>query len=335
MKNNQLIIYQTEDGKVKIETHFEDETVWLNIEQLSELFQRDRSVISKHIKNIFTEGELSKEVVCANFAHTSQHGAIKGKLQTKNLKHYNLDVVISVGYRVKSHRGVHFRKWATALIKEYLIKGFAMNDELLKAAGGGNYFDELLARIRDIRSSEKVFWRKVLDVYATSIDYDPKTEQSVMVFKTIQNKMHWASHGETAAETVYKRVDSSKEHIGLTNFKGEIPTKKEVEIAKNYLAEDELNILNRMVTAFLEIAEIQALDRTPMYMADWIKQLDTFLKMTNKNILQHSGTISHQKAIEKAHSEYDIYKEKIKNRITQVEKDFIKQLNNKAKGLKE
>jgi len=332
--NNQLIIYQTEDGKVKIETHFEDETVWLNIEQISYLFQRDRSAISRHIKNIFTEGELSKKVVCANFAHTTRHGAIEGKLQTKKVKHYNLDVIISVGYRVKSHRGVHFRKWATDILKEYLVKGFAMNDELLKEAGGGNYFDELLARIRDIRSSEKVFWRKVLDIYATSIDYDPKIEQSILFFKTVQNKMHWASHGETAAETIYKRVDSSKEHIGLSNFKGEIPTKREVEIAKNYLSEDELNILNRMVTAFLEIAEIQALDHTPMYMADWIKQLDTFLKMTNKEILQHSGIISHQKAIEKAHSEYDIYKEKIKNRITQVEKDFIKQLDNKTKGLK-
>ena len=335
MKNNQLIIYQTEDGKVRIETHFENETVWLNIDQIAELFQRDRTGISKHIKNIFSENELLENVVCANFAHTTQHGAIAGKTQSKNVRYYNLDVVISVGYRVKSHRGVHFRKWATALIKEYLIKGFAMNDELLKEAGGGNYFDELLARIRDIRSSEKVFWRKVLDVYATSIDYDPKTEQSLMVFKTIQNKMHWATHGETAAEIVYKRVNSSKEHIGLTNFKGEIPTKKEVEIAKNYLSEDELNILNRMVTAFLEIAEIQALDRTPMYMVDWIKQLDSFLKMTNKDILQHSGTISHQKAIEKAHIEYDIYKKKINNRITQVEKDFIEQIENKTKMVKE
>ncbi|MEA3495092.1 MAG: virulence RhuM family protein [Bacteroidota bacterium] len=334
MKNNQLIIYQTEDGKVKIETHFENETVWLNQAQIGELFQKSKATISEHIKNIFKDGELEEELVVRDFRTTTQHGAVKGLTQSKNVKYYNLDVVISVGYRVKSHRGVHFRKWATALIKEYLIKGFAMNDELLKEAGGGNYFDELLARIRDIRSSEKVFWRKVLDVYATSIDYDPKTEQSVMVFKTIQNKMHWASHGETVAETVYKRVDSSKEHIGLTYFKGEIPTKKEVEIAKNYLAEDELNILNRMVTAFLEIAEIQALDRTPMYMADWIKQLDTFLKMTNKNILQHSGSISHQKAIEKAHGEYDIYKEKIKNRITQVEKDFIKQLDDKTKKLK-
>jgi hypothetical protein len=334
MQNNQLIIYQTQDGKVKIETHFENETVWLNTEHIAELFQRDRSVITKHINNIFKEGELEVKLVSANFALTTQHGAVKGLTQSKNVKHYNLDVVISVGYRVKSHRGVHFRKWATALIKEYLIKGFAINDELLKEAGGGNYFDELLARIRDIRSSEKVFWRKVLDIYATSIDYDPNTEQSLLFFKTVQNKMHWATHGETAAETIYKRVDASKQHIGLTNFKGEIPSKKEVEIAKNYLSAKELNILNRMVTAFLEIAEIRALDRTPMYMVDWTKQLDTFLKITNKNILQHSGTISHQRAIEKAHSEYEIYKEKIKNRISQVEKDFIKQIENKTKDLK-
>ncbi len=334
MNNNQLIIYQTEDGKVKIETHFENETAWLNQAQIGKLFQRSKASISEHIKNIFIDGELEEELVVRDFRTTTQHGAVKGLTQSKNVKYYSLDVVISVGYRVKSHRGVHFRIWATALIKEYLIKGFAMNDELLKEVGGGNYFDELLARIRDIRSSEKVFWRKVLDIYATSIDYDPKTEQSVMVFKTIQNKMHWATHGETAAETVYKRVDSSKEHIGLTNFKGEIPTKKEVEIAKNYLAEDELDLLNRMVTAFLEIAEIQALDRTPMYMVDWIKQLDTFLKITNKNILQHSGTTSHQKALEKAHSEYEIYKEGIKNRITPVEKDFINQIENKTKGLK-
>ena len=326
MKNNKLIIYQTEDGEVKIETHFENETVWLTIEQIAELFQKSRSTINEHILNIYKEHEIIKEGSMRKIGNSD--------FSTKPTNFYNLDVIISVGYRVKSHRGVHFRKWATALIKEYLIKGFAMNDDLLKEAGGGNYFDELLARIRDIRSSEKVFWRKVLDIYATSIDYDPKTEQSVLVFNTIQNKMHWASHGETAAETVYKRVDSTKDHIGLTNFKGDIPTKREVEIAKNYLAEDELNILNRMVTAFLEIAEIQALDRTPMYMADWTNQLENFLKLTNKNILTHSGTISHQKAIEKAHGEYEIYKEKIKNRISQVEKDFIKQLDDTSKKLK-
>ena len=321
MKNKQLIIYQSEDGKVKIETRFEDETVWLNIDQIAEVFQKSRSTINEHILNIYSEEELEKDPTMRKIGNSD--------FSTKPTNFYNLDVIISVGYRVKSPQGVHFRKWATALIKEYLIKGFAMNDELLKEAGGGNYFDELLARIRDIRSSEKVFWRKVLDVYATSIDYDPKTEQSMMVFKTIQNKMHWATHGETAAETVYKRVDSSKEYVGLTHFKGEIPTKKEAETAKNYLSEDELNILNRMVTAYLEIAEIQAIDRTPMYMSDWIKQLDTFLKMTGKEILLHSGSISHQKALDKAHNEYEIYKEKIKNRITQVEKDFIKQIENK------
>jgi len=334
-KQNQIVIYKTEDGKVKIESHFEDETVWQSIGQIAELFQRDRSVISKHIKNIFIEGELREEKVCAKFAHTSKHGAVKGLTQVRSVKYYNLDVIISVGYRVKSHRGIHFRKWATILIKEYLLKGYAMNDELLKEAGGGNYFDELLNRIRDIRSSEKVFWRKILDIYATSVDYDPKTDNSILFFKTVQNKMHWASHKETVAETIYRRVDSLKEHIGLTNFKGTIPTKQETEIAKSYLSEDELNILNRMVTAFLEIAEIQALSRTPMYMKDWINQLDSFLKMTNKDILSHSGTVSHQQAIEKAHFEYNQYRKKRLNCISEVEKDFIEQLDSELKRLKD
>jgi len=323
--NNQILIYQTEDGRVKIETHFENETVWLNQSQIAELFKKERSVITKHIRNIFKDGEL-EEKSNVQFLHISD--------SDKPVKFYNLDVIISVGYRVKSYRGVHFRKWATALIKEYLIKGFAMNDELLKEAGGGNYFDELLARIRDIRSSEKVFWRKVLDIYATSIDYDPIIEQSVLFFKTVQNKMHWASHGETAAETIYKRVDSSKKDIGLTNYNGEVPTKLETEIAKNYLSKEELEILNRMVTAYLEIAEIQALNRIPMYMADWNKQLDDFLSMTGKEILNHAGEISHHQALEKAHTEYKKYKEKIKDSISQVEKDFIKQLENNSKSLK-
>ncbi|NQX82994.1 MAG: virulence RhuM family protein [Flavobacteriaceae bacterium] len=325
MSKDQILIYKTEDGRVKIETHFENETVWLSIDQISELFGKGRSTVNEHIINIYKEEELEKESSVRKIGISD--------FSTKPTNFYSLDVVISVGYRVKSHRGVHFRKWATALLKEYLIKGFTMNDDLLKESGGGNYFDELLARIRDIRSSEKVFWLKVLDIYATSIDYDANTEQSVMVFKTIQNKMHWASHGETAAETIYNRVSSSKENIGLTSFRGEIPTRKEVGIAKNYLSEDELNILNRMVTAFMEIAEIRILDRTPMYMDDWIKQLDVFLTMTNKDILDHSGTISHKKAIEKAYSEYDIYKERIKNRITQVEKDFIKHIESKAKDI--
>jgi hypothetical protein len=324
--SNEILIYKTEDGKIKIETHFENETVWLNLDQIAELFQKSRSTINEHILNIYKEGELEEEETMRKIGISD--------FSTKPTNFYNLDVIISVGYRVKSHRGVHFRKWATAVIKEYLIKGFAMNDELLKQAGGGNYFDELLARIRDIRSSEKVFWRKVLDIYATSIDYDPKTEHSILFFKTVQNKMHWASHGETAAETIYSRVNSEKENIGLTNFKEEIPTKRETEIAKNYLKDDELNILNRMVTAYLEVAEIQAMNQIPMYMNDWIKQLDTFLTMTNKEILQHSGSISHKQAIEKAHIEYEKYKENIKNRISQVEKDFMKQIENKTKRLK-
>ncbi|QZT35922.1 virulence RhuM family protein [Halosquirtibacter xylanolyticus] len=323
---DEILIYQTEDGKIKIETHFEDENVWLNQVQIGELFQKSKSTINEHILNIYKEGELDKELSMRKIGISD--------FSTKPTNFYNLDVIISVGYRVKSHRGVHFRKWATALIKEYLIKGFAMNDELLKQAGGGNYFDELLARIRDIRSSEKIFWRKVLDIYATSIDYDPKTDASVKLFQTIQNKMHWASHGETAAETIYRRVNADKQHLGLTSFKGDIPNKNEVRIAKNYLTAEELDILNRMVTAFLEIAEIRALDRTPMYMADWIKQLDNFLTLTNKNILANAGTISHKQAVDKAHGEYILYKEKMRDRVTQVEKDFVKQIEQTSKQLK-
>lgn len=322
---SEIIIYQTEDGQTKIQTRFENETVWLTQEQIVELFQRDQSVISRHIKNVFSEGELDKEsnMQKMHIANSDKPVAL-----------YNLDVIISVGYRVKSHRGVQFRKWATALIKEYLIKGFAMNDELLKEAGGGNYFDELLARIRDIRSSEKVFWRKVLDIFATSIDYDPSTEISMEFFKTIQNKMHWAAHGQTAAEVIFYRVNAEKLHAGLTSFKGSKPTKQETEIAKNYLNEEELNILNRMVTAYLEVAEIQAMNRKPMYMKDWVERLDGFLTMTGKDILSNAGSISHEIAIEKAHKEYQLYKEQLKNEITSIERDFIRQIENTTKKLK-
>ena len=323
--DSEIIIYQTEDGQTKIETRFENETVWLTQEQIVLLFQRDQSVISRHINNIFSEGELDKE---------SNMQKMHIAFSDKPVAFYNLDVIISVGYRVKSHRGVQFRKWATALIKEYLIKGFAMNDEKLKEAGGGNYFDELLARIRDIRSSEKVFWRKVLDIFATSIDYDATTSLAVDFFKTIQNKMHWAAHGHTAAEIIYRRVDAGKPHLGLTNYKGSQPTKQETEIAKNYLTTDELDILNRMVTAFLEIAEIQAISRQVMYMRDWVERLDGFLKLTNKNILDNAGSISHHDAIVKAHQAYDTYKEKTKNDLSQVENDFIKQLETETKQLK-
>ena len=329
-----ILIYQTEDGQTKIQTRLEDETVWLTQEQMAELFQRDRTVISKHIKNIFQEGELDENMVCAKFAHTTKHGAIQNKTQTSNINFYNLDVIISVGYRVKSLQGTKFRQWATARLKEYIVKGFTMNDELLKLAGGGNYFEELLERIRDIRSSEKVFWRKVLDIYATSIDYDPKAESSMLFFKTVQNKMHWAVHGNTAAEIVYQRSDSTKPNMGLSNFKGSKPTKQEAEIAKNYLNVDELTLLNRMVTAYIEIAEIQAMSKTPMYMKDWIARLDDFLKMTGKDILAHAGTISHEKAIEKVNQEHMSYKEKTKNELSRVEEDFIEHLDAAAKMLK-
>lgn len=323
--NSEIIIYQTEDGKTKIQTRLENETVWLNQEQMAVLFQRDRTVITKHIGNIFKEGELEEKSNVQNL-HVSS--------SDKPVKFYSLDVIISVGYRVKSHRGTQFRIWATQRLREYIVKGFAMNDELLKEAGGGNYFDELLARIRDIRSSEKVFWRKVLDIYATSIDYDGKTEISLLFFKTVQNKMHWAAHGETAAETIYKRIDATKPTLGLTNFKGEKPTKKEIEVAKNYLNEKELDVLNRMVTAYLELAELQALNRKPMYMKDWIKRLDDFLTMTGSEILTNAGSISHQKALDKAHKEYEKYREQIKNELSKVEKDFIKQVDATAKKLK-
>jgi len=323
--NSEIIIYQTADGQTKIQTRLENETVWLNQEQMAVLFQRDRTVITKHIGNIFKEGELEEKSNVQNLHISSSD---------KPVKFYSLDVIISVGYRVKSHRGTQFRIWATQRLREYIVKGFSMNDELLKEAGGGNYFDELLARIRDIRSSEKVFWRKVLDIYATSIDYDGKAEISLLFFKTVQNKMHWAAHGQTAAETIYKRIDATKPNLGLTNFKGEKPTKKEIEVAKNYLDEKELDVLNRMVTAYLELAELQALNRKPMYMKDWINRLDDFLTMTGSEILTNAGSISHQKALDKAHKEYEKYREQTKNELSKVEKDFIKQVDATAKKLK-
>jgi len=324
--NSEIIIYQTEDGNTKIQTRLENETVWLTIEQMAELFQKARSTINEHILNIYKEAELEKE--------TSMRKIGISDFSTKPTNFYNLDVIISVGYRVKSLQGTKFRQWATARLKEYIIKGFTMNDELLKEAGGGNYFDELLARIRDIRSSEKVFWRKVLDIYATSIDYDPKSEISYTFFKTVQNKMHWAAHGQTAAEIIYKRINADKPNLGLTSFKGKKPTKQETEIAKNYLNEQELDILNRMVTAYLELAELQALNRMPMYMKDWTERLDDFIKMTGNDILTNAGKISHTKAIEKAHLEYAKHKAKIKNELSRAEKDFINQIDLTAKKLK-
>ena len=325
-QNNQILIYQTEDGKTKIETKLQDETVWLTIEQMGELFQKSRSTINEHILNIYKENELSQGESMRKIGISD--------FSTKPTNFYNLDVIISVGYRVKSLQGTKFRQWATARLKEYIVKGFTMNDELLKNVGKSNYFEELLSRIRDIRSSEKVFYSKVLDIYATSIDYDSKDRLSTEFFQTVQNKMHWAVHGNTAAEIVYKRADSTKLNMGLTHFQGAKPTKQESEIAKNYLDEKELSMLNRMVTAYIEIAEIQAMNQTPMYMKDWIVRLDDFLKMTGKNTLDNARTISHKMAMEKAHNQYEAYKEKTKDELSRVEKDFIEYIDETAKLLK-
>ena len=328
MENSNIIIYQTEDGNTKIETRLEDETVWLTLNQISDLFQKAKSTISEHISNVFAEAELKEIATVRNFRTVQTEGS---RTVERELVFYNLDVIISVGYRVKSNQGTKFRQWATARLREYIVKGFTMNDDLLKQAGGGNYFDELLARIRDIRSSEKIFWRKVLDIYATSIDYNPKLEISTLFFQTVQNKMHWAAHGHTAAEIIYSRIDAGKPNLGLTHIKGSKPTKQEIEIAKNYLDENELNVLNRMVTAYLELAELQALNRQPMYMKDWIERLDDFVKMTGNFVLLDAGSISHQQALEKARVEYEKYKAQTKNELSQAEKNFIEYLEKSAK----
>jgi hypothetical protein len=325
-----FLLYQTKDGQTRLEVAFRGETCWLSLNQLAELFQRDKSVISRHIKNIFDEVELVHEATVAKFATVQIEGA---KTVQRQIEFYNLDVIISVGYRVKSHRGTQFRIWATQRLREYIVKGFAMDDERLKRAGGGNYFDELLARIRDIRSAEKVFWRKVLDIYATSIDYDPGTDASHGFFATVQNKMHWAAHGQTAAEVVYRRADAEKENMGLVHWMGSQPSKSEAVIAKNYLIPDELDMLNRIVNAYLEFAEIQALNRKPMYMQDWINRLDDFLKLSGRELLTHQGTISHEKAIARAQIEYEKHRAIQINQPSPVEKHFeqaVKKVARKA-----
>ena len=266
-----IILYQTPDGQSKIEVTLSGDTVWLTADQMAELFQRNKSTISRHIRNVFEEGELQADMVVAFFATTTQHGAIIGKQQTHQTAFYNLDMIISIGYRVKSHRGVQFRIWATNVLREYIVKGFALNDELLKRAGGGNYFDELLARIRDIRSSEKVFYRKVLAIYALSIDYDPRAEATQLFFKTVQNKMHFSAHGHTAAEVIYERADAEKDFMGMTSWTGALPKRTDAEVAKNYLSADELDTLNRIVSLYLDFAELQAKSHQPMYMKDWIQ----------------------------------------------------------------
>ena len=335
MKENkgQILLYQTPDGESRIEVRLEGETVWLNLEQMAELFQRNKSTISRHIKNVFEEGELNREVVVAKYATTTQHGAIEGKSQTHQVEFYNLDMIISVGYRVHSYRGVQFRMWATKVLKEYIVKGFALNDDLLKRAGGGNYFDELVARIRDIRSSEKVFYRKVLEIYALSIDYDPRVEMTQEFFKTVQNKMHYSVHGHTAAEIIYERADAQKDFMGLTTWTGAMPKKTDAEIAKNYLSQEEITTLNRIVSLYLDFAELQAEEHRPMYMKDWIAILDDFLRISRKDIMTHAGRISAQLAKAKADAEYDKFKERTKNELRPVEIHFLEQLEREQKKL--
>ena len=316
-----LIMYTTEDGITKIQATFDNDTVWLSIDQMAELFQRDKSVIGKHVRSIFSEGELKKDSVWAKFAYTASDG------KTYQVDYYNLDVIISVGYRVKSLRGTQFRIWAMQILKEYMQKGFALDDNRLKELGGGNYFDELLARIRDIRSSEKVFWRKVLDIYATSIDYNPNAESSVLFFKQVQNKMHWAAHKHTAAEIIYQRADSEKQNMGLTSWAGKDIKKSDVEIAKNYLSNSELDALNKIVTAYLDVAEVRALNHEPMYMKDWLETIDDYLKMTRREILSTAGRVSHQEALDKAHEEYKKFKAKEQENISLVEKHFLESIS--------
>ena len=312
-----MIIYQTEDGLTKIDVAFENDTVWLSLEQMAELFQRDRTVIGRHIKNVFSEGELQKNSVCAKFAHTAADG------KTYQVDYYNLDMIISVGYRVKSQRGVQFRIWASGVIKEYMKKGFAIDDQRLKELGGGNYFHELLERIRDIRASEKVFYRQVLEIYATSIDYDPRAEISIEFFKKVQNKIHYAVSGETAAEVIYHRADAEKEFMGLMSFAGEQPTLQEAKIAKNYLDEKELKAMGQLVSGYLDFAERQAERKQAMSMADWAKHLDGILTSTGEKLLTGAGSISHEAAMAKAETEYKKYKNRI---LSNVEKDYLQNM---------
>lgn len=327
MDKGQFLLYQTPDGDSQIEVKLQNDTVWLSLDQMAELFQRNKSTISRHVKNVLEDGELEEKSVVAFFATTAADS------KTYSVAYYNLDMIISVGYRVHSYRGVQFRIWATKVLKEYIVKGFAMNDDLLKRAGGGNYFDELLARIRDIRSSEKVFYRKVLEIYALSIDYDPRVEMTQKFFKTVQNKMHYSVHGHTAAEIIYERADAEKDFMGLTSWAGPMPTKLEAEIAKNYLTHEEVKSLNRIVSLYLDFAEMQAEEHRPMYMKDWINILDDFLRISRKDILTHAGKVSAKLAKEKADNECDKFKERTQNNLSAVEIHFLENFEREQKRL--
>ncbi len=313
----EVIIYQSEDGLTRIDVKLEDETIWLTQQQMAELFQTSRTNVVEHIGNIYSEGELNQSSTCRNFRQVRKEGS---REVNRQIPHYNLDMIISLGYRIKSSVATRFRIWATERLKEYMIKGFTMDDARLKELGGGNYWKELLDRIRDIRSSEKVMYRQVLDLYATSVDYNPKSEESIQFFKIVQNKLHYAAHGHTAAELIYERVDADKPFMGLTSFKSELPRMKDIGIAKNYLSEDELKILNNLVSGYFDFAEIQAMKKRPMYMKDYISQLDAILSSTKENLLDSAGKISHQQAMDKAQAEYRKFQAKT---LTEVEKSYF------------
>ena len=328
-EKNNIVIYQSEDGKTKIDVKLEEETVWLSQQQMAELFNTSRSNIIEHINNIYAEEELSKNLTCQNFRQVRKEG---NRNVSREIPFYNLDMIISLGYRIKSKIATNFRKWATERLKEYMIKGFALDDERLKGTGGGNYWKELLARIKDIRSSEKMLYRQVLDLYATAVDYNPKDSKSIDFFKIVQNKLHYATHGHTASEVIYERADSNKPFMGLTTFSGNLPIMSDVVIAKNYLSKEELKILNNLVSGYFDFAEIQAIRHNPMYMLDYIKQLDLILSSTGEKILVGAGAISHQKAIEKAKEEYRKYQVKT---ISPVEKEYLESLKKISNQIEE
>ena len=335
MKNemeNEIVIFRTDDETINVEVRFEDETAWLTQDQMSVLFSKSKSTINEHIKNVFKEGELDEKEVVRKFRITTPHGAIEGKTQSHEVNFYNLDVIISVGYRVKSLRGTQFRQWATKRLKEYIVKGFTMDDDRLKKLGGGNYWQELLARIRDIRASEKVFYRQVLDIYATSIDYDPHADTSIMFFKKVQNKMHFAVHGQTAAEVIYSRADAEKAFMGLTTFSGDKPSLQDALIAKNYLDERELRAMGQIVSGYLDFAERKAERHEPMTMSDWSKHLDQILTAGGEKLLQGNGSISHEQAVDKATGEYRKYQQKTLSSVEKAFLDSIKSIEKKVEN---
>lgn len=324
----EIVIYQTDDGDTKIDVRFVDETVWLTQQQMAELFQSSRTNIVEHIQHIYEEGELDESSTCRKFRQVRTEG---NRQVVRELPYYNLDMIISLGYRVKSIVATNFRRWATERIKEYMIKGFTMDDERLKNLGGGNYWKELLDRIRDIRSSEKVMYRQVLDLYATSVDYNPKSSESIAFFKMVQNKLHYAAHGHTAAEVIYERADADKPFMGLTAFSGDFPTAKDIGVAKNYLTEDELKVLNNIVSGYFDFAEIQAMRHNPMYMSDYVDHLDNLLKATGENLLSDAGKVSHSQALEKAKSEYQKYQVQNLSPVEEAYLQNIKQIEKEAK----